>query len=263
MLYVLLGDHMGLTGARASAAERIFQGFVSNRQRFVDWYVAPVRTRPFEASIQQRFLENFDRSGERASLDSLISEVEGRQSLTASQHESARLIVGGLRRMLARAAVEALEPDLVILDEFQRFRDLLDLKTGGEAAELAHEFFNQSDARVLLLSATPYKPFTYAEEAEDGGGHYADFLKTLEFLADSEEPVESLQADLAAMRQAALAGEPTPKSEIGCKPSYACGSLEPSGRLATRALRPLIPRQARFACNRTTCRLRRAATCGG
>ena len=97
----------------------------------------------------------------------------------------------------------------MILDEFQRFRDLLDVKSGGEAAELAHEFFNQSDARVLLLSATPYKPFTYAEEAEDGGGHYADFLKTLEFLAASDEPVDSLQADLDAMRQAALAGEPT------------------------------------------------------
>ena len=209
MLYVLLRDHLGLQGARATAAERIFQGFVSSRQRFVDWYIAPVRARPFETNIRQRFLENFDRSSERAQLDTLIGEVAGRRSLTVTQHESARLIVGGLRRMLARAAVEALEPDLVILDEFQRFRDLLDLKTGGEAAELAHEFFNQSDARVLLLSATPYKPFTYAEEAEDGGGHYADFLKTLEFLADSEEPVESLQADLAAMRQAALAGEPT------------------------------------------------------
>ena len=56
VLYVLLRDHLGLEGARATAAERIFQGFVSNRQRFVDWYVAPVRARPFEASIQQRFL---------------------------------------------------------------------------------------------------------------------------------------------------------------------------------------------------------------
>ena len=65
--------------------------------------------------------------------------------------------------MLARAAVRALEPDLVILDEFQRFRNLLDVTTGDEAAELAHDFFTQSDAHVLLLSATPYKPFTYAE----------------------------------------------------------------------------------------------------
>ncbi|MXW23384.1 MAG: SWF/SNF helicase family protein, partial [Chloroflexi bacterium] len=83
------------------------------------------------------------------------------------------------------------------------------VKSGGEAAELANEFFTQADAHVLLLSATPYKPFTYAEEAADGGGHYEDFLKTLEFLAHSEEPVESLRLDLDALRQAALSGEPT------------------------------------------------------
>ena len=209
VLYVLLHDHLGFRCARATAAERIFQGGVSSRQRFVDWYVARVRSGPFESSIQRTFLEAFDRSSERGSLVALIEEVAGRKTLTDSQRASARQIVGGLRRMLARAAVSALEPDLVILDEFQRFRELLDVKSGGEAAELAHEFFNQSDARVLLLSATPYKPFTYAEEAEDGGGHYADFLKTLEFLAASDEPVDSLQADLDAMRQAALAGEPT------------------------------------------------------
>ena len=209
VLYVLLHDHLGFRCARATAAERIFQGGVTSRSRFVDWYVAPVRSRPFESSIQRTFLEEFDGSSERGSLIALIDEVAGRQTLTDSQRESARKIVGGLRRMLAQAAVRALEPDLVILDEFQRFRDLLDVKTGGEAAELAHEFFNQSDARVLLLSATPYKPFTYAEEAEEGAGHYADFLKTLKFLADADEPVDSLRADLDAMRQAALAGEPT------------------------------------------------------
>ena len=209
VLYVLLRDHLELRGKRATAAERIFQGGVTSRLRFVDGYVKSVRSQPFEPSIQRTFLKAFDRSNERGTLVALIEEVAGRKTLTESQRALARHIVGGLRRMLARAAVSALEPDLVILDEFQRFRDLLDVKTGGEAAELAHEFFNQSDARVLLLSATPYKPFTYAEEAEDGGGHYADFLKTLEFLAASDEPVESLQADLAAMRQAALAGEPT------------------------------------------------------
>ena len=104
--------------------------------------------------------------------------------------------------------MRALEPDLAILDEFQRFRDLLDAKTGGEAAELAHDFFTQSDAHVLLLSATPYKPFTYAEESADGAGHYADFLKTLEFLAASEAPLDSVRTDLDALRQAALSGEP-------------------------------------------------------
>ena len=51
--------------------------------------------------------------------------------------------------------------------------------------------------------------FTYAEETADGGGHYEDFLKTLEFLAASDEPVDTLRTDLGALRQAALCGEPT------------------------------------------------------
>ena len=217
VLYVLLRDHLGLRRARATAAERIFQGGVASRRNFRRRHVAPLRARRFEPGIRQAFLEEFDRSSERASLVSLIDEVTGRRALTASQRNTARRIVGGLRRLLARAAVRALEPDLVILDEFQRFvildefqrfRDLLDVKTGGEAAELAHDFFTQSDAHVLLLSATPYKPFTYAEESADGAGHYADFLKTLEFLAASEAPLDSVRTDLDALRQAALSGEP-------------------------------------------------------
>ena len=209
VLYVLLRDHLGLRGARATAAERMFQGGVTNRRRFIDWYVASVRARRFEPSIHRTFLEEFDESPERASLVSLVDEVAGRRALTRDQHRVARRIVGVLRRMLARAAVKALEPDLVILDEFQRFRTLLDVKTGGEAAELAHDFFTQSDAHVLLLSATPYKPFTYAEETAEGAGHYEDFLKTLEFLAASEGPLDALRSDLDALRQAALSGEPT------------------------------------------------------
>ena len=209
VLYVLLRDHLDLRRARATAAQRIFQGFVASRRRFVKSYVAHARAKRFESSIRRMFLEEFDHSCERASLLALIDEIVGRRTLTAVQHKAARRIVGSLRRMLARAAVHALEPDLVILDEFQRFRDLLDVKTGGEAAELAHAFFTQSDARVLLLSATPYKPFTYAEETAEGGGHYEDFLKTLQFLAASDGPVDNLRADFDALRQAALSGEPT------------------------------------------------------
>ena len=208
VLFVLLSDHLGLRGKWNTAAQRVFQGAVSTRQRFCDWHIAPVRAGGFEGGIHKEFLTEFDRSCLRASLASLIEDVAGRSALTVSQREAAREIVGGLRQMLARAAAAALEPDLVILDEFQRFRDLLDVRTG-EAAELADYFFRQPDAHVLLLSATPYKPFTYAEEAPPDADHYADFLKTLEFLADSDSSVESVREDLDALRQAALSGEPT------------------------------------------------------
>ena len=209
VLYVLLCDHLGLTGARGTAAQRIFQGAVTSRQRFIERYIGGVDAQRFEPNIRQAFLEEFDRSFVRASLVSLIDEVTGRRAMTDSQRETGRSILGSLRRMLSQTALGALQPDLVILDEFQRFRDLLDVKTGGEAAELASDLFRQSDAHVLLLSATPYKPFTYAEEAGPDAGHYADFQKTLEFLADSEMPVDSVRADLDELRQAALSGEPT------------------------------------------------------
>ena len=209
VLYVLLRDHLGLRGARATAALRIFQGGVSTWQKFRDWNVGAVDADNLEPEIRQTFLKEFDQSQERASLVSLIDEVAGRSALSDSQHHAARIIVGELRRMLSRSALQALEPDLVILDEFQRFRDLLDVKTGGDAAELADDLFNHPDAHVLLLSATPYKPFTYAEEAGPEGGHYADFLKTLDFLAASDAAVDSVRTDLDELRQAALAGEPT------------------------------------------------------
>ena len=235
LLYVLLSDHLGIGGKRSTAAQRIFQGEVKDRQRFYDWYIAPYRSSRFEPGIHREFLEEFDKSDERDGLVSLIEDVAGRRSLTEGQHRAAREIVGGLRQMLARAAAAALEPDLVILDEFQRFRDLLDRRTGGPAAELADHFFRQPDAHVLLLSATPYKPFTYAEEASSVDGHYADFLRTLEFLADSENSVASIRTDLDALRQAALSGEPTSATRDKIQ-----GQLR---RWIARTERPSIARQ--------------------
>ena len=94
--------------------------------------------------------------------------------------------IGELRSMLAEVCVTALEPDLVILDEFQRFKDLLD---GEDAtAQLAKRLFtysdDTSDVRLLLLSATPYRMYTLHHESADDD-HYQDFLRTVEFLDPS------------------------------------------------------------------------------
>ena len=51
-------------------------------------------------------------------------------------------LIGELRGLLAAACVEALEPDLVILDEFQRFRHLLVDDPDSEAASLARALFD-------------------------------------------------------------------------------------------------------------------------
>ena len=112
-------------------------------------------------------------------------------------------LIGKLRAMLAEVCVTALEPDLVILDEFQRFKHLLD----GEnpTATLARHLFTYSDntahVRLLLLSATPYRMYTFHHEsAEDD--HYRDFLSTVEFLDPKSQESGDLRGLLDDYRQA-------------------------------------------------------------
>lgn len=115
-----------------------------------------------------------------------------------------RKLVGDLRALLARACVDQLEPDLVILDEFQRFKHLLNPEEGGEAARLAKALFEWQDetaeVRVLLLSATPYKMYTLAAE-RDEDNHYADFLRTFDFLQPDPGRQASFRGDLEAWRR--------------------------------------------------------------
>lgn len=103
---------------------------------------------------------------------------------TAEKQERSYL-VGELRGLLAETCISALEPDLIILDEFQRFKHLLnDDEEQDEVNYLAHRLFEYSDAqsatRVVLLSATPYKMYTLSHEQEEN--HYEDFLRTISFL---------------------------------------------------------------------------------
>ena len=82
----------------------------------------------------------------------------------------------------------------MILDEFQRFKKLLHGED--EAAFLANSLMNFVDpdsgthARVLMLSATPYKMYTLSNEDEN---HYSDFIETLGFLFDSPEKLEEVK----------------------------------------------------------------------
>jgi hypothetical protein len=106
-------------------------------------------------------------------------------------------LIGKLRSKLASVCLSALEPDLVILDEFQRFKHLLD--GDDEASMLATALFEHPDVRVLLLSATPYKMFTLDQE-NDEDDHYPDFIRTLNFLFNDSGKVEEVKSLLSEHR---------------------------------------------------------------
>ena len=106
-------------------------------------------------------------------------------------------LIRNLRSKLASVCLFALEPDLVILDEFQRFKHLLD--GDDEASMLATSLFERPDVRVLLLSATPYKMFTIDQETDEDD-HYPDFIRTLNFLFNDSGKVDEVKCLLSEHR---------------------------------------------------------------
>ena len=98
-------------------------------------------------------------------------------------------LVSSFRRVFAEISLDELKPDLVIMDEFQRFRELI-ASEDNEQTLLSRKFFSNPETKVLLLSATPYKPFTTLDELTESGSdeHYSDFWKLVDFLHRGNEP---------------------------------------------------------------------------
>lgn len=205
LLQWLLAKARGTDVVRSRGWLKFFRGATH-----LDRYERAVRSYSHQAidlDLAQRFGEDVDRAAAytgRPLNDELDESVDrfrylrDKPSSDLSRHRYR--LVGQLRSLVARAAVESLEPDLVILDEFQRFKDLL--SPGTPSADLAHAIFAQPQTRVLLLSATPYKMYTLPDEPE-GDDHYQDFVRTVHFLG-GHQMSEEVARELSTMRQAML-----------------------------------------------------------
>lgn len=169
------------------------------------WEDYAVQEIGFDASIAKAYRKAVSKDKGLMAEMKAITDVyrDGRRRISDEMHDCCLGMIGRLRRLLARTCLDMLKPGLVILDEFQRFGELLDDTTEGSAGELAHGLFNHPSApRVLLLSATPYKMYAAADDKED---HYQDFLRTLGFLMpDQAEAVAQLTRDLGQFRDGLL-----------------------------------------------------------
>jgi len=117
-----------------------------------------------------------------------------RMHIPSEDQEARNAFIGEMRSLLAATCIQALEPDLIILDEFQRFKDLL--KPEDPAGDLARHLFTWGRARVLLVSATPYKMYTLSQESATDD-HYKDFVDTLRFLINDDGKTEHAKRLLA------------------------------------------------------------------
>jgi hypothetical protein len=103
--------------------------------------------------VDQRIIDRFCR--EVLADEDLFVELEAacemfprrRKSYPREMKQPRNILVGRLRAKLSHACVDALKPDLIIMDEFQRFRNLLHGES--DAAILAQELFNYSDSNGI------------------------------------------------------------------------------------------------------------------
>ena len=176
LLYTLLDRAWHIPG---TGPLNVFQGKMG-KDRFRDYVRDNLHNGSIDATLADAFVRKANQHPElRERYQDLCTRFSyARKHIPQKDRDDRARFVGDMRRMMAKACVEALEPDLIILDEFQRFKHLLDPQD--EAGLLARELFDYKDARVILLSATPYKMYTLTDENEDD--HYKDFLNTLRFL---------------------------------------------------------------------------------
>ena len=128
----------------------------------------------------------YDYDREHPILSKLAEHLSNRKSGKSPYKDA--IILNELRVMFARISTGMLNPDLVIMDEFQRFKFLLNSNQESETGILAQKFLGGGDSRILLLSATPYKLYSTLEEIDEAqmDEHYSEFLQVMDFLFAGE-----------------------------------------------------------------------------
>lgn len=125
---------------------------------------------------------------------------------------SKRLFINKFRMEFALLSIRNLSPNLIILDEFQRFPFMLDSSNSIASieaeelddeekerkqieqlqAELITQFFlkkknNKESLNVLLLSATPFKLYSTAGEIQNSKESFTEFDKITQFLFNDSD----------------------------------------------------------------------------
>lgn len=121
----------------------------------------------------------------------IIREVKDYCERRSKPQEEKRRILKKLRIVFSEVSTELLSPDLVIMDEFQRYRSLLTSEKNSETDILTKKFFKGNNkTKILMLSATPFKLYTTQDEIianpSQYDDHFKEFLELMKFLFGSE-----------------------------------------------------------------------------
>ena len=200
LLYYMLRE---LVEMPMDGAMQVFSGN-AGKVRFRRSYLQAFDPGTIDTTLKRAFLRELETEENKALLTDVVGLCrlfqQSRREVRKANRDRHKTIISQLRGLLARTCMAALQPNLIIMDEFQRFKQLLSQET--PAGELAQMLLNQDAARVLLLSATPYKMYTLSDDDQED--HHTDFLETLNFLFDDPSAGQAFRQLLHDYRQALL-----------------------------------------------------------
>ena len=210
LIYYILREGWGLYRA---GPINVFQDWASRKHwhELLNWFPKYYK---IDDDLAEKFLKALEEQAKedkgrgkldiKSRFDDLCQRfkvVKKPKNVSDRDRRDATRLIGEMRMILAQSCLEALEPDLVILDEFQRFKHLLDGED--EMSRLAQHLFNYKNeeypAKIILLSATPYKMYTLKQE-EAMDNHYEDFIRTVGFLFNNEQRTRDFELKLKRFR---------------------------------------------------------------
>jgi hypothetical protein len=107
-------------------------------------------------------------------------------------------LIAHFRNALAASTIEKIHPDLVIFDEFQRFKELLNTDLDDAAARVILRLRGEGRTKrsaLLLLSATPYSLYSQRLEDKVGASHHVEFFDLVEFLYGGDKAARRKRED--------------------------------------------------------------------
>lgn len=196
----LMYVHLRRLPAFQGHADQLSKFMAYDAEKYWRWYVADYETRVHDCDAAGTNYISDMAAALEAKLADHPDLVEGilknMTSASADRKRLSRPFINRLRMIFAEISLSKLEPDLVIMDEFQRFRDLIAPQDHSEEQLLSQQFLHNTDTKVLLLSATPYKPYSTLEEiaADEESDHHHEFMGVMDFLLYKDGAKENFHA---------------------------------------------------------------------
>jgi hypothetical protein len=154
--------------------------------------VDEIKPRNIDASIAKRFRRAVASEPElQQTFRTLRRTLVTTGTLNAEQRRHRNALIARLREHLAAASIDGLRASLIILDEFHRFREILDEAL--QPSTLAHRLI--ANTPTLLLSATPYRMDAAKHELEA----QESLLALLRFLFNDGPEVRQVQGGFAEL----------------------------------------------------------------